>query len=106
MSLTDIIAKAKRNATADTKIEVEVNTIGQALEATEADADIVMLDNMNPDDIRQVVKLVSGRAKLEASGGINLDNVRSVAMTGVDYISLGAITHSARAIDFSLEFES
>ena len=102
--LKDIIDRAKNNTAAGTKIEVEVNTIQQALEAVTAGADTVMLDNMSLDDMRQVVKLVSGKASLEASGGIKLDNVRSVAMTGVDYISIGAITHSAAAIDFSLEF--
>ncbi len=106
MSLTDIIVKAKQNAPAGTKIEIEVNTVPQALEAASAGADTIMLDNMNLEDMRQVVELVAGKAMLEASGGINLDNVRAVAMTGVDYISVGAITHSVKGMDFSLEFES
>ncbi|MFC1847108.1 carboxylating nicotinate-nucleotide diphosphorylase [Chloroflexota bacterium] len=104
MKLNDIIARAKQNAPSGTKIEIEVDTIPQALEVAKAGADIVMLDNMPPEDMRQAVKLVAGKVKLEASGGINLDNVRAVAMTGVDYISIGAITHSVKAIDFSLEF--
>jgi len=65
-----------------------------------------MLDNMKPEDMRKAVKLVKGRALLEASGGITLDNVRSVAETGVDLISIGALTHSARALDISLELET
>ena len=105
LSLTDIVVRAKKNAPAGTKIEIEVNTIPQALEAATAGANIVMLDNMSLDHIRQAVKHVSGKARLEASGGINLNTVRAVAMSGVDYISVGAITHSARAIDFSLELE-
>jgi len=73
------------------------------LEAVEAGADIVMLDNMNLEDIRQAVKSIRGRALIEASGGITLDNVLAVAETGVDFISIGALTHSARALDISLE---
>ncbi len=105
MSLKDIITGAKQKAPEGIKIEIEVNTIAEAMEATAAGADIIMLDNMPPDEMKQVVKMTSGRVKLEASGGINLDNVHAVAMTGVDFISVGAITHSAMALDFSLEYE-
>jgi nicotinate-nucleotide pyrophosphorylase (carboxylating) len=105
MSLKDIINKAKQKAPESTKIEIEVNTIAEAMEAAAAGADIVMLDNMPLDEMKQVVEMKSGQVKLEASGGINLDNVRAVAMTGVDFISIGAITHSAKALDFSLELE-
>ncbi len=106
MSLVDAVARAKHNAREGMKIEVEVNTIRQAAEAADAGADIIMLDNMPLEDMRQAVKQIADRAKLEASGGINLGNVRDVSMTGVDYISVGAITHSARSMDFSLEFEA
>jgi len=105
MSLKDIINEAKQKAPGGTKIEIEVNTIAEAMEADAAGADIVMLDNMPPDEMKQVVKMTSGQVKLEASGGINPDNVHAVAMTGVDFISIGAITHSAKALDFSLELE-
>lgn len=105
MSLKDIITGAKKKAPEGIEIEIEVNTIAEAMEATAAGADIIMLDNMPPDEMKQVVKMTSGRVKLEASGGINLDNVHAVAMTGVDFISVGAITHSAKALDFSLEYE-
>ena len=105
MSLGDIIAKAKKNVSDGIKIEIEVNTFAEAVEAVAAGVDIVMLDNMTPDEMKRIVEVKSGWVKLEASGGINLDNVHAVAMTGVDFISVGAITHSARALDFSLELE-
>jgi nicotinate-nucleotide pyrophosphorylase (carboxylating) len=106
ISLADVVARAKQKAPAGIRVEVEVDNPQQALEAAAAGADIVMLDNMSPEDMRKAVKLVAGRAKLEASGGINLDNVLEVALSGVDYISIGAITHSAKAMDFSLRFET
>ena len=105
ISLKDIVAKAKQNAPLGAKIEIEVNTIQEALEAAQAGADIIMLDNMSPDEIKQVVELVPEQVKLEASGGIGLDNVRAMAWAGVDFISVGAITHSAKALDFSLELK-
>jgi nicotinate-nucleotide pyrophosphorylase (carboxylating) len=88
------------------KVEVEVESVKQAREALSAGADIIMLDNMNVKDMRRVVELVQGRALLEASGGITLDNVLSVAEAGVNLISVGALTHSAKALDISLEVES
>jgi nicotinate-nucleotide pyrophosphorylase (carboxylating) len=87
------------------RVEVEVGSVDEAREALEAGADIIMLDNMAIDDMRQVVELAGGRALIEASGGITLENVRSVAEAGVDLISVGAITHSAKALDLSLELE-
>ena len=105
MSLRDIVAKAKQNAPPGVTVEVEVTSPGEALEAIKAGADIIMLDNMNAHEMRQAVKLVSGQAKIEASGGITLANVRQIAMTGVDIISIGALTHSYRALDISLELE-
>lgn len=106
LSLKEIIAKAQQNAPKRLKIEVEVKTVPEALEAAEAGADIVMLDNMSLGDIRQAVNMIHGRALIEASGGITLDRVRAVAETGVDFISVGALTHSAKALDISLEVES
>jgi len=87
------------------QVEVEATTVGEALEATDAGADIVMLDNMSLADMRKAVKAIHGRALIEASGGITLDNVHAVAETGVDFISVGALTHSAPALDISLELE-
>jgi nicotinate-nucleotide pyrophosphorylase (carboxylating) len=106
LNINDIIAGARQNAPQLLPIEVEVKTVSEALEAVEAGADIVMLDNMNLDDMRKAVKSIKGRALIEASGGITLDNVRAVAETGVDFISIGALTHSARALDISLELEA
>jgi len=86
----------------DLKIEVECRKLEEVREAVELDVDRIMLDNMNVDQITQAVRLVNGRKKLEISGGVNLDNVAEYAKTGVDYISVGQLTHSARAMDFSL----
>ncbi|MDD5039400.1 MAG: carboxylating nicotinate-nucleotide diphosphorylase [Dehalococcoidales bacterium] len=105
MSLKNIVAKAKQNAPPELKVEVEVTTIEEALDAVAAGADIILLDNMSPDEMRHVVSLVGGRVKTEASGGVNLTNIRAIAMTGVDVISIGALTHSSKALDISLELE-
>ena len=105
MSLKDIVAKAKQNAPKALKVEVEVNTVQEALDAAEAGADIIMLDNMSPDEMRHVVGLLPGQVRTEASGGIILTNVRRAAMSGVNTISVGALTHSTKALDISLELE-
>jgi nicotinate-nucleotide pyrophosphorylase (carboxylating) len=88
------------------KVEVEADTQAQVKQAVEAGADIILLDNMSPARLRKAVKLVAGRAKTEASGGVDLKTVRQIAKTGVDYISVGALTHSARAVDIGLDFEN
>ncbi len=88
------------------KVEVEVGSVAEAEEALDASADIIMLDNMAVEEIKQVVELARGRALIEASGGITLENVLQVAEAGVDLISVGAITHSAKALDLSLELET
>jgi len=103
MSLKDIVAAAREKAPFTLKVEVEVSGVEEAVEAVQAGADIVMLDNMNLEDMRRAVDSLKGRVLLEASGGINLSNVRQVAETGVDFISVGAITHSAAALDISLD---
>ena len=105
MKMKDIVAKAKQNALQGSTVEVEVNTVEEALEAAEAGADIIMLDNMNPDDMRRVVDSIPSHVEIEASGGITLDNVRAAALTGVDFISIGALTHSVKSLDISLELE-
>ena len=87
------------------KVEVEADTLEQVAQATDAGADIILLDNMPPVRLRQAVKIIRGRAQTEASGGVNLETVRRIAQTGVDFISIGAITHSARAVDIGLDFE-
>jgi nicotinate-nucleotide pyrophosphorylase (carboxylating) len=85
------------------RVEIEVTSVDQALEALAAGAEVLLLDNMDLEDLRRVAEVARGRALTEASGGITLDNVRAVAETGVDFISVGAITHSAPALDMSLE---
>ena len=87
------------------KVEVEADTLAQVAQAADAEADIILLDNMTTTQLRQAVKIIRGRAKTEASGGVNLKTVRAIAATGVDFISVGAITHSARAVDIGLDFE-
>jgi nicotinate-nucleotide pyrophosphorylase (carboxylating) len=87
------------------KVEVEADTLDQVDQAVEAGADWVLLDNMNPVQLRLAVQKCKGRAQTEASGGVNLANVRAIADTGVDFISIGALTHSARAVDMGLDFE-
>jgi nicotinate-nucleotide pyrophosphorylase (carboxylating) len=106
LNIGQVVAKAKQNTPQQLPIEVEVGTVSEALEAVEAGADIIMLDNMSLEDMRKAVESIQGRALIEASGGITLDNVRAVAETGVDFISIGALTHSARALDISLELEA
>ncbi len=88
------------------KVEVEADTLAQVAQAAAAGADIILLDNMTTAQLRTAVKTVGGRAKTEASGGVNLKTVRAIAGTGVDFISVGAITHSARAVDIGLDFTS
>lgn len=105
MSLRDIVTRARRNAPPGLEVEVEVISLDEAREALAVGADIIMLDNMSPREMRRVVALVSGRARLEASGGVNLESVREIAGTGVDIISVGALTHSVKALDISLELE-
>jgi nicotinate-nucleotide pyrophosphorylase (carboxylating) len=85
-------------------VEVEADTLVQVREALEAGADVVLLDNMPVDDLRRAVELARGRARTEASGGVDLGSVRGIAETGVDYVSVGALTHSARAMDIALDW--
>ena len=87
------------------KVEVEADTLEQVEQAVAAGADLVLLDNMNPLQLRRAVQKCKGRAQTEASGGVNLARVRAIAETGVDFISVGALTHSARAVDIGLDFE-
>ena len=85
------------------KIEVETKNLKEVEEALTTKADIIMLDNFEIDDMKKAVKLINGKCKVEASGGVNLETVKSIAETGVDYISVGALTHSVKALDISLE---
>ncbi|NLM09395.1 MAG: carboxylating nicotinate-nucleotide diphosphorylase [Clostridiaceae bacterium] len=87
------------------KIEVETETLDQVKEALDSGADIIMLDNMPPELMKQAVELIEGKAITEASGNVTLDNIQDVAAAGVDIISVGAITHSVKAMDISMKFE-
>lgn len=103
--IRDAVISAKRRAPHTSRVEVEVVDLAGVREALDAGADIIMLDNMSLDEMRQAVELVDGRALLEASGGITLETIREVAETGVDLISVGALTHSAPSLDISLDFQ-
>ena len=99
------VRRARDLAPKGTKIEVECDRIEQVGAAVESGADIIMFDNMSPDVMARCVELVQGRATTEASGGVNLETVRAIAQAGVDWISVGALTHSAPALDLALDFE-
>ncbi|MEO0108109.1 MAG: carboxylating nicotinate-nucleotide diphosphorylase [candidate division WOR-3 bacterium] len=103
--IRNAVSAARQNNSKGLLIEVEAKTVSEAKQALEAGAPRVLLDNMSPTQIKAVVRMTRGHTKLEASGGITLKNVRSIAKTGVNYISVGALTHSACAIDMSLELE-
>ena len=94
-----------RSVAAGKSVEVEVETLGELQQALAAAADIVLLDNFTPEHLVEAVAITRGRAKLEASGGITLDNIRRIAATGVDYISVGSITKDLRSVDLSMRFE-
>ena len=100
------VTSARAYVGPDTKVEVEIDSVDDLDAVIEAGADIVMLDNMDPETMRAAVELAAGRCVLEASGGITLETVRAVAETGVDWISVGWITHSAPALDVALDFEA
>jgi nicotinate-nucleotide pyrophosphorylase (carboxylating) len=85
------------------RIEIEVTNMEELREALDGNADVILLDNMSADEIRSAVETINGRAIIEASGGVTLENVRAIAEAGVDVISVGALTHSAPALDISLE---
>ncbi|SEH27752.1 carboxylating nicotinate-nucleotide diphosphorylase [Magnetospirillum fulvum] len=97
-------AAVRRAKTGGVTVEAECDTLEQVAEAVEAGADIVLLDNMPPDILRQAVALVDGRCKTEASGGVTLETIGAIAATGVDYVSVGRITQSAPAVDIGLDW--
>ena len=102
--IVEAIGKCKAHAPHTLKIEIEVESIAGLVEAIEAGADIIMLDNMSTDTMAEAVSINAGRAILEASGNMTLERIREVAETGVDIISVGALTHSVKALDISLRF--
>ncbi|MCX6021775.1 MAG: carboxylating nicotinate-nucleotide diphosphorylase [Chloroflexi bacterium] len=104
-TLADAVGQARRRASHTVKIEVECDTLDQVREAAASGADIILLDNMTPEQMREAVDIVGGRALTEASGGITLATVRAVAESGVDLISAGSLTHSSKALDISMDLE-
>lgn len=102
-SITKAVRMAKEYASFVHKIEVEVETLEQVKEACEAGADIIMLDNMTPDKMKEAVKLIAGRALTECSGNVTRENIKNMIDVGVDYVSSGALTHSAPIMDISLK---
>ncbi len=102
-SIKEALRRAKANTPRLVKIEIEVTNLKQLAEAIEGGADVVMLDNMDDAMIRKAVELTAGRVPLEVSGGVTLDRLPRLAKLGVDFVSMGALTHSARAMDLSLE---
>jgi nicotinate-nucleotide pyrophosphorylase (carboxylating) len=105
-SVSEAVRRARAAVRPGIRVEVEAANLLQVREALAAGADMIMLDNMTVEMMRQAVALAAGRVPLEASGNMTLDRVRAVAETGVDFISVGALTHSAKAIDISLDFVS
>ncbi len=104
--ITRAVRKAQAMRPEAMPVEVECETLDQVRETLDAGADIIMLDNMTVGMMAEAVSLIAGRAKTEASGNVSLDNVREIALTGVDFISVGALTHSAPAADISMRFGS
>ena len=103
-SVAEAVRRARAVIRPGVRVEVEAADLAQVRDALAAGADIIMLDNMTLEAMREAVSLAAGRVPIEASGGVDLDRVRAVAETGVDFISVGALTHSARAVDICLEF--
>ncbi len=103
--ITTAVSRARERVPHTLKIEVETRNLEEVAEAVAAGADIILLDNMDNAALRQAVELVAGRARTEASGGVNLETVQAIAETGVDLISVGGLTHSVRAADISMLFQ-
>ncbi|HEY8491182.1 MAG TPA: carboxylating nicotinate-nucleotide diphosphorylase [Dehalococcoidia bacterium] len=103
LSLAELVAQTRAAAPHLMRVEVEVTSLDEAREALDAGAEVLLLDNMPPEEMRRVVKLARGRAVTEASGGVTLERLPEIAAAGVQYVSMGALTHSAPALDISLE---
>ena len=104
-SLTKAVQILREKVPHTIKIEVETDTLDQVRECLECDADIIMLDNMNLETMKQAVAMIGGKALVEASGGVNIDTVAGIAATGVDIISVGALTHSASSCDIGMDWQ-
>lgn len=104
--ITHAVEAVRKNIPAGIKVEVETTNLDEVREALAAQADIIMLDNMNNQDMAEAVKIIAGKAKTEASGNMSIPRLKEVAATGVDYISVGALTHSVTALDISMNIKT
>ena len=104
-SITKAVEQIRKNVGQGIKIEVETTNLDEVKEALECNVDIIMLDNMSNDLMKEAVMVVAGRTKTEASGNMTIERLKSVAETGVDYISVGALTHSVTALDISMNIK-
>jgi nicotinate-nucleotide pyrophosphorylase (carboxylating) len=104
--ISNAIDQIRKNAKHSITIEVETTTLDEVIEALGKDVEMIMLDNMSTSTMAEAVKIVNGRAKIEASGNMSIDRIKEIAATGVDYISIGAITHSVTALDISMNIET
>jgi len=102
-SITNAVAKIRKGVTKKIKIEVETSTLDEVREALKNNVEIIMLDNMPVAIMKEAVKIIAGKAKVEASGNVNFKSIKAIAETGVDYISIGALTHSVKALDISMK---
>jgi len=103
-SISEAVRRIRKNVSPMVRVEVEVSNLEEFMEAIELDVDIIMLDNFSVEKVKEAVKINNGKKKLEVSGNITLENIREYALTGVDFISSGAVIHSARWLDISLKF--
>jgi nicotinate-nucleotide pyrophosphorylase (carboxylating) len=103
--IKNAVSKIKNNISHTTKIELEIDELSQLEEALEAGVDIILLDNMTPEELKKAVEINAGRVILEASGGISRENVAEIAASGVDIISVGALTHQINSIDIGLDLK-
>jgi len=103
--VAEAVRRARARYGASQKLEVEVRDEAEVRQGLEAGADVLLLDNMTPDEVRHVVRVIQGRVPVEVSGGITLENIRDYAEAGVDFISVGALTHSAPAVDISFDLQ-
>lgn len=104
-SITKAVEQVRQNVPSDIKIEVETTTLAEVQEALDCKVDIIMLDNMTNETMTQAVQLINGKAKTEASGNMNIPRLKEVAATGVDFISVGALTHTVSAMDISMNIQ-
>ena len=104
--ITSAVERIRKNLKAKIKIEVETSNLDEVCEAVNCNVDIIMLDNMTNDAMKEAVRIINGKIKVEASGNVTVNNFRQIAEIGVDYISIGALTHSVKALDINMKIEN